>query len=208
LGSRLLQRNLRIPWEGEPLTVDIKNDRLEEITAALQALAATELLVGVPASRTDRGDEGGPTNALLAYVHNYGCPSRNIPARPFIEPAIAAKRERCIDLMKKAAKLALDGKRASAISQFHVLGMEIQNEMKETISRGIPPPIKDATVFYRKQGRKSQHMRPAEVAYFVERAKGKSPHVLQTQRGHYGLITPLINTGALLNSLSYVVRTR
>ncbi len=39
------------------------------------------LLIGIPAEKAERGD-GGPNNATLGYVHEYGAPEGQHPSTP------------------------------------------------------------------------------------------------------------------------------
>ena len=64
------------------------------------------MYIGVPEDENARKD-GGPTNAEIAYWQEKGIPSRNVPARPALLPAI-------MDIQGEAAELLeMDGKKGS-----------------------------------------------------------------------------------------------
>jgi hypothetical protein len=65
------------------------SDSLAKMRASLQQLAKKKVYVGVPEDHTAR-QSGEATNAQLVYLHTNGSPLRGIPARPIIEPALAA----------------------------------------------------------------------------------------------------------------------
>ena len=72
--------------------VSVVADNSPAILMAINELKRNEVLVGVPAQKAARNAEEGRgqpiNNAALAYIHNYGSPAANIPARPFMEPGI------------------------------------------------------------------------------------------------------------------------
>lgn len=60
-----------------------------------------EVLIGIPMSTTERPD-GEITNAELGYIHEYGAPEANIPARPFLIPGVESVKGKALELMKKS----------------------------------------------------------------------------------------------------------
>jgi hypothetical protein len=87
-----------------------KGQGLEELRASLSILADVEVLVGVPEETTDVRNEDGQeyiTNAALAYIHDNGEPSANIPARPFMVPGITAVQEKIAGQLRKVATRGL-----------------------------------------------------------------------------------------------------
>lgn len=50
----------------------VTNDRMAELKAALKDLVKKRVLVGIPASTTERNDNSPITNAELGYIHTYG----------------------------------------------------------------------------------------------------------------------------------------
>jgi hypothetical protein len=185
-------------------------DNLQRVAIGLDALTRLDLLVGVTKETAGRGED--ISNADLAYIHENGVPDRNIPARPFMRPGVRKARSKIAARMKEAGQAAIAGKAAKMQAQYEACGMEVVSEMQNTISEGIPPPLKDATVKNRWRQRGKGYkagMRPAEKSYIEARKAGVSAEKLTTLAGNfdsYGLVTPLINTGQLLKSLTYAVR--
>lgn len=61
----------------------------QKIQDRLKELDRVDVLVGIPARTTPRTKQV-INNASLLFIHTHGSPIRGIPARPVIEPAIAA----------------------------------------------------------------------------------------------------------------------
>lgn len=96
------------------VTVASGVDRFAEIQNQLADLAKKEVLVGIPAENKDRRNSDEVNNAALLYLHTYGSPLRQIPARPVLEPAIEDKKEIIGRWLGAAAKAALGGNAAKA----------------------------------------------------------------------------------------------
>lgn len=78
---------------------------------ALKSIIKTKIYVGIPeGGKGDKRDDQSPiTNSALGFIHEFGAPSRNIPARPFLEPSIRQAREEISGMMKKAAVRMIHG---------------------------------------------------------------------------------------------------
>jgi hypothetical protein len=90
------------------ITVSSKNN-MPKLAEALKKLQRAAVYVGIPADHSLRTGED-VTNAQLLYIHTHGSPLQNIPARPVIEPAIAAEdnASRISAELKQAAQSALE----------------------------------------------------------------------------------------------------
>lgn len=145
---------------------------------AMKFMKENSVYVGIPQEETTR-DEDGITNAELLFIHTNGSPKNNIPARPVIEPAIKNDQERLTSMMKKASRLALEGDKQEAIRQLKLVGMRGQN-----ISR----------------------------AWFVNPDNGWAPNSPGVYRRKLAKGStdpkPLIDTGELRKSITYVVETK
>ncbi len=158
----------------------------DAIMRALQKLAKLQVLVGIPSEKNTRTD--GPIgNASLGYIHEMGSPARNIPARPFLKPGIENSKDKWTDYLEQACKAALAGKEGVMQRALEAAGQTAVNSVKGTITAGIPPPLKPATIAARKRHKGGKGLRKALAA---------------------GGATPLIDSGQLLNSITYVVRER
>lgn len=165
-------------------TVVLVTDHLAEILDAIHEMTHSEVLVGVPeektARSTDPGDPPSPmTNASLAYIHNYGSPAANIPARPFMEPGVEAVQKEIEARMKQTANAAFEGRPGTVRKGLSIVGLLAQNSIRAKITSGPFAPLAPGTIRARKQKRKSRNNTS---------------------------IKPLIDTGAMRASITYVVR--
>jgi hypothetical protein len=156
----------------------VLHDNLAKMAEGIQKLATTRVMVGVPADKADRKD-GPINNAALAYIHDKGAPEANIPAPPFMEPAIESKAREIRDALGKAGELALEAGPDAVDRQFHRVGAIGRDAIKAKITDGPFAPLKPSTIAARKRKRKSRNNED---------------------------IKPLIDTGSLRNSIDYVLK--
>lgn len=177
-------------------------NRVPALTEATRLLLRQEVMVGVPGETNFKGRAAGePSNAAIAYVQDNGAPEANVPARPFMRPGIALARAKIVDQLRAAGAQALKGDAAGVLARLHAAGLVAAAGVRQVITAGIPPPLAASTVAARIRRRKSgswRARRRAEVAANV--AAGAAPGE--------GIFTPLIDTGALRASITYVVRRR
>lgn len=185
--------------------VTIVKDEVDNVFKAIRELVGQQVLVGIPESTTSRDEEGsGVTNATLGYIHEYGSPSQNIPARPFLIPGVEKSREDVLVPLKKAAESVLSGDSKKTAALLNAAGTIAESSVKLEINTGNFVPLKPATIRARRYGRNTQSMRAAEKNYLALIAGGMSPADVQSAAG----IRPLVNTGALRNSITHVVRKK
>lgn len=171
-------------------------NKLPHLHGVISQLAKRDVLVGVPMDQTARKD-GEMNNATLAYIHDNGSAAANIPARPFMEPGIHNAKPTITLFMKSAAQGALN-KGASAIDVgLNKAGMTAQSSIRAVINAGIAPPVKTATLKARVRNRTAVKGALAELA---RRDSGEA--------AGSDLAKPLIVTGQLRNSITYVVRNK
>ena len=176
-------------------------DKTAQFLRAIDGLVGTRVMVGVPsekALRTDGSD--GPNNATLAYIHEHGAPEANIPARPFLAPGIERAKGDTVALLRVAGEKALDGNPAAVERQLHRVGLLNQASVRSVITEGIPPPLAESTIagrIRRVKGAKRQAKIAAELAAGTPASR---------QGGEEGLFVPLVRTGQLRNSITYVLR--
>lgn len=130
-----------------------------------------EVLIGIPMSTTERPD-GEITNAELGYIHEYGAPEANIPARPFLIPGVESVKGKALELMKKAIIADLENKPKLRDKILNQIGLMCAAAVKDKIDTGPFTPLAPSTVRARKD---------------------------KTAQ-------PLIDTGNLQNSITYVIR--
>ncbi len=148
---------------------------MDKIMAELAKLAKTDVLVGFPEG-APRADAEGQTNAQLAYIHDNGAPERNIPARPFMTPAMDDCKEALGD---KAGQMlnAINQGRDVVDQGLHQIGLIASTAIKDKINSNIPPELSDRTLEERQ-------------------ARG----VTRTNT--------LVDTGAMRNAATYVIRNK
>ncbi|MBP5726755.1 MAG: hypothetical protein J6Y48_06735 [Clostridia bacterium] len=96
-----------------------------------------EVVVGI--TMESNAARGPVSNAELLYLHDQGVPSRNIPPRPVLRPAInkPETRKQIETLMRDAAVAALvTGNRDLCEKYFNKAGMVAQNACKNYIKEG------------------------------------------------------------------------
>jgi hypothetical protein len=71
-------------------------DHLPELLANIEQLTKSELFVGIP---EDSLRDTDITNSALGYIHEFGSPANNIPARPFLYPGIEKATDSNIKLL-------------------------------------------------------------------------------------------------------------
>lgn len=168
--------------------VRVLADNLPAMRAGLKLLEDEQVLVGVPAEKAPRTSAEAKAkgmeinNAALAYIHNYGSPANNIPARPFLEPGIENAKDSISTQMQKAGDAAMAGKRDAVHNNLEAVGLMASTSVKMKIRTGPFAPLGAATIRAR------------------ERRAG---HALGP-----GDIRPLIDTGQMLNSITYVIRKK
>jgi hypothetical protein len=188
-----------------PRNLKIKKDRVPSLLEGLRTLIDTEILVGVPDENADRPPEDGVveplTNASLAYIHDTGMPEQNIPARPFMLPGLERAKDKVAGQLVRGAKAMVAAAQAgrdpvaAAESGLDAAGLLAVASIKMTISDGVPPPLADATV--RNRARKGRKGAKEELK---RRAAGEAPGT--------ELVKPLIDTGEMRTSITYVKRQR
>jgi hypothetical protein len=172
------------------------------------ALVKKEVLVGVPADKAERktepGEKEGMNNATIAYIQDNGSPAANIPARPFMQPGITAAQSPISARMKQAALNVIDGGEDAGDTALNQAGLIAQSSIRKVIGEGIPPPLAPSTVANRFRQRKTKTRRKGETEYLRLIGQGSSAEDAQKATG----IKPLLNTGQLRNSITYVLRKR
>jgi phage gpG-like protein len=136
------------------VTITTPVDEVEKRLKAVRELLKMQVLVGVPDANANRqrepGDDSDINNAALAYIHNYGSPANNIPARPFMEPGIKAARAQIVRFMGAAGRAAIDGKPDEIRRNFEKVGLVTQAAIQKKITDGPFTPLAPATLAARR----------------------------------------------------------
>lgn len=146
------------------------------LVKSIKLLTKKQVLVGVPAEKAGRrGKKQKMNNAALALVHDQGSPAQNIPARPFMEPGLRDVNEEIVQRLGQAGKVALRGGEEADITR-------ALNAVGLTAQKGIRNRINSGPF---------EPLKPGTLA-------------ARRRRGRTGT-KPLIDTGQLRNSISYVI---
>ena len=166
-------------------SVKVKDAGLRKMQKALDELSNMQALVGIPKDETIRTDDQEMTNSFLLYIHTHGDPRNRLPARPVIEPALEDAKDRIGTVMGEAIKGAMDGDRQRAVQNLKKAGMAGQNAARDwfTNPKNGWPPVSD------------------------ERKEQKRSKVRKARKDKHN-DRPLIDTGELRKSITYVVREK
>jgi hypothetical protein len=124
----------------------------------------------------DSRTDSGYTNAQIAIVQENGSGAKNIPPRPFLVPGIKSAQKEVAEILKNGAIEALHGGNIEVA--LNKAGLIGQSHVKDQIRNGDFEQLAESTLIARRNRRKN----------------GKAG------------TKPLIDTGQLLASITYVVR--
>lgn len=119
-------------------------DNFAALELGIRGLLKQEVMVGVPENKSHR--EGGGDNALLAYVHDQGSPSQNIPARPFLIPGIRSVSPQITERLKKLADRAFSGNVSGLEDGMRAIGMLAVKAVQTRILEGPFAPLAKSTI--------------------------------------------------------------
>ena len=139
--------------------------------------------------------DGKPV-AMIAAIQEYGAPGAGIPPRPFFRNMIADKSGEWPEGVKNAL-VAADYDAGKALG---VVGAAIAGQLRESIINTNTPPLSKVTLMIRKM--KSEGAVITKASLGIARARlaaGESVGGVPTK--------PLVDTGHLLNSVDFEVKT-
>jgi len=155
-------------------------DNLPALLRNLKRLGLKTVMVGVPGAKAGRKKVGKEADAMnnptLAYIHEHGSPLDNIPARPFIAPGIKKAADKISKHLQKAGEVMLSTGDQDAVDRELHTVGTIAQRSIRSVINEGPPP-----------------------------ALAKSTLAARRRRGHTGTV-PLIDTGQLRNSITYVLK--
>jgi hypothetical protein len=97
---------------------------------------------------TAKYPNGTPT-AYVASIHEFGAPSRGIPARSFIRPTITLKSSDWSQQMRYYAKQIVKGQE-NTVDALEKLAIVARGDVEATLARIKEPPLSRLTVYIRK----------------------------------------------------------
>jgi hypothetical protein len=132
------------------------------------------------------------------YIHSNGSPQQGIPARPIIEPALEANKERLGTLMGAAVKSAMAGKATDMRNSLEKAGMAgasaAKNRFTDYPGNGLTK-LSDERLLQRAQKATGG-------------LKGETESSKKKLKAAAADVKPLLDTGALQASITYVLREK
>ena len=182
-------------------------DHTKAMFAALQELRYTDVLVGIPEERASREGET-ITNAQLAYIHTHGVRAKSM--REEMQPTIdeTGKYSKAYEMYVMA-----HGSPLYAVPSRPIIEAAIEYpENQAMIARELAKALQ--AIAAGNQGRAERYLQQAgEVAmnavrdWFEHPANGWPPNSDETAK-RKGSERPLVDTGALRQAITYVVRDK
>ena len=157
----------------------------KQLKEAVTFMKSYKVRIGIPDG--GGGGHNGLTNVELAFILTNGSAVNNNPPRPFLEPALAqdAVQSKIARDMKESARAACDGNLGGAMAQLNAAGMDGASGVKEYMDSGAFPGNSPFTI---------------SGGWMRNRVSGKPFHA-----DGKGSSKPLIDTGALQSSITYVI---
>jgi hypothetical protein len=121
-------------------------DNADKLENSIKRLTGKDVLVGIPEDETQREEADGITNAMLAYIHDTGSPSQNIPARPFMDPGIKDAKSRIVARLKKMGEDTLDGNTSAVDKGLDAIGLIAVSAIRAKITSGPFAPLSPSTI--------------------------------------------------------------
>ena len=154
------------------------------IDSVVKQLAKKALYVGIASGESgDARNDGAPANSILGYVHEFGSPSKNIPARPFLIPAVEGFQKEISNGMAKAMQMALEGDEKGCDEALERTAIRTASEVKKYMTEADFEPLAHRTIVNRQRNRMTKSQRKEEIE-------------LDTSS-----IKPLIDTGQLRDAI-------
>ena len=169
----------------------IHSSKVTGLNDSLKKLKRTMILVGIAkGDAKDARSDGGPDNHLLGFIHEYGAPGANIPARPFLRPGIRSAKEQISTGLEAAIKAALKDDAEAMNAALERTGMKATSAVKLFMKEPEPPfaPLASSTLRNRHRSRLTKGKRENEI-------KGEN-------------VKPLLNTGTLRNAIDYYIEDK
>lgn len=126
--------------------VKITFDKSEELVKQIKYITNQYVVVGIPASKAKRTDGSQITNVALGYIHEFGSPANNIPARPFLGPGVNSIHSLAVAMLKQAAALELEHKPGEAKNTLVSLGFKAVTAIRNVIDAQAFAPLSDRTL--------------------------------------------------------------
>ena len=149
---------------------------LDDLKKRLEFLKHHKLMIGIPEKKSAR--KGGDiTNVALAFIHTNGSPRRGIPPRPFLEPGLVTTG-------------ALD---------------RISTLMGEAVRAAANGQQSEAVAILKAAGQVGENSVRAYISAGISPGLAESTKKAKAKKKSTSPV-PLIDTGELLKSITYVIQ--
>ena len=165
-------------------SLTVTSDFTKDFNEAVKRFRHDEVLVGIPAEKTDRKDEktdrkddSAINNATILAINEFGSPRNKIPARPVMAIGIRNAQKEIAEEFRKAATNILSKGVSALDTYYNRAGIIASTSIKKAINsqEGIDPPEKSTIAARRAAGFKGTkalvvtgQMRSA-ITYVVKR---------------------------------------
>ncbi|MCT6589183.1 hypothetical protein N3553_04750 [Pantoea dispersa] len=123
----------------------IRSNNAAAVLASLKAIAAKDVLVGIPEDRSER-DDVPFGNAGIGYINENGSPAQNIPARPHLVPGVRSVQDQTVPHLRAAAQAAMSGNAAAADLELNRAGALAANGVKRYMTITAFTPLAERTI--------------------------------------------------------------
>lgn len=145
------------------------------------------------------GEKHGPDDALtvaqIAAIHEFGTEDGSIPERSFIRSTFDEQRERLTGVAKQLTTRIIAGQ-ATTEQAMNILGSILAAEVKKKIAAGISPPNAESTA-------RAKAAKGRTGKFFKKPAANLGDALAQV--GALAAVKPLIDTGRMMNSVTWLV---
>jgi hypothetical protein len=194
--------------------IKVEEDHFKQLNQQIAEITGKSVMVGIPQENNARSD--GPVgNAMLGYVFEFGSPATGMPPRPWLKPGMIKSQAQWGPYLMQALQAALTlgstGPQSHEIDSYlRFAGEAAVAGIKRHIRSKIPPPLKPETIaarWRRHQNRRAGRPLPGESRIAAaRRAAGR----VVMKEGILTLVgsdvTPLVDEGAFINSITYVIQ--
>lgn len=169
------------------MTVTVTTSLVKQFKDTMNALIKKNVYVGIPEANTKRDDietkEGSKpsqvTNAQLGYLHENGSEADRIPPRPFLKPGVEEASEKVSKILGSAA-ITTETSSQDVDIALEKAGQVVRDTVKNRIRESIDiKELSEATKYARAHRKKNRRT---------------------------GVMKPLIDSGQMVNSITYVVK--
>jgi hypothetical protein len=167
------------------------------------------VVCGVLSSTAER--DGEINNAALAMIHEFG--SGRIPERSFLRSTFDAKQGSWLKLATRVLR-AVAADKLSATDALSLVGERMKADIKHTITNKIEPGLASSTILRRIEGRfqkrfSNNNAKGGMLGQLKRAAKARQQMQMAAAvfGGTGGNFTPLVDSGRLLGSIDYEVRS-